>query len=96
MDSDLHTAHVRDRHDPAARVRIAPVFLGENVWVAHFAGILPGTTIGKNSIVSFGSVCSSRVYPDDVVLVGNPARVSAPVRGLPPVDSSSSSSSSSS
>jgi maltose O-acetyltransferase len=81
MDSDLHSTRVGERHDASATVRVAPVHIGENVWVAHFAGILPGTTIGRNSIVSFGSVCSSREYPENVVLVGNPARVSAPVRG---------------
>jgi acetyltransferase-like isoleucine patch superfamily enzyme len=81
MDSDLHSPDARDRGDPSAALSASPVRLGENVWVAHFAGILPGTIIGRNSIVSFGSVCRSREYPANVVLVGNPARVSAPVRG---------------
>jgi acetyltransferase-like isoleucine patch superfamily enzyme len=81
MDSHLHNPHVSARHDESADLPTAPVHIGENVWIAHFAGILPGTTIGKNSIVSFGSVCGGRVYPENVVLVGNPARVSATVRG---------------
>jgi acetyltransferase-like isoleucine patch superfamily enzyme len=84
MDTDFHSTHVDRRHDSNAPVRVAPVNIGENVWVAHFVGILPGTTIGKNSIVSFGSVCRGRVYPPNAVLVGNPARVSSIVGGVQP------------
>jgi maltose O-acetyltransferase len=81
MDSHMHSSHVSARRDRSAVLPVAPVHIGENVWIAHFAGILPGTTIGRNSVVSFGSVCGGRVYPDNVVLVGNPARVSATVQG---------------
>jgi acetyltransferase-like isoleucine patch superfamily enzyme len=84
MDTDFHSTHVDRRHDSNAPVRVAPVHIGENVWVAHFVGILPGTTIGRNSIVSFGSVCRGRVYPANAVLVGNPARVSSIVDGVQP------------
>jgi acetyltransferase-like isoleucine patch superfamily enzyme len=81
MDTDFHSTRADRRHDASAPVRVAPVHIGENVWVAHFVGILPGTTIGRNSIVSFGSVCRGRVYPENAVLVGNPARVSSSVGG---------------
>lgn len=80
MDTDFHSTHA-NRRDAHAPIRVAPVRLGDNVWVAHFAGILPGATIGKNSIVSYGSVCGGRAYPDNAVLVGNPARVSGRVNG---------------
>ena len=79
MDSDFHSTHA-GRHNPAAPVRVAPVHVGDNVWIAHSAGLLPGTKIGNNSVVSFGSVCM-REYPENVVLMGNPARVAAPVAG---------------
>jgi acetyltransferase-like isoleucine patch superfamily enzyme len=59
---------------------VAPVYIGDNVWVGHFAGVLAGARIGNNSVVSFGSVCA-RDYPDDAVLVGNPARVAGKVPG---------------
>ncbi|MEJ7812131.1 MAG: acyltransferase [Gemmatimonadaceae bacterium] len=78
MDTDFHSLDV-GRHEEGAPVRVAPVVLEENVWVAARAGILPGTTIGRNSVVGFGAVCAG-VYPANSVIVGNPARV---VRAVP-------------
>jgi acetyltransferase-like isoleucine patch superfamily enzyme len=78
-DTDHHSLAV-NRRSPDAPVRVAPVLIGENVWIASQTGILPGTQIGDNSVVSFGSVCA-RAYPPNVVIVGNPARVAAPVPG---------------
>jgi acetyltransferase-like isoleucine patch superfamily enzyme len=77
MDTDFHSTHV-DRDDPRAPVRVAPVHIGENVWVGHFAGVLPGSRIGQNTVVAFGAVCM-REYPPDVILMGNPAKVAAPL-----------------
>jgi len=79
LDTDFHSTRV-DRHDPTAPVRVAPVRLDENVWVAATAGILPGTTIGRNSVVAFGAVCAG-AYPEDVVIAGNPARPIGPIPG---------------
>ncbi len=78
MDTNFHSTHV-DRHDPTAQVRVSPVRLDENVWIAGSAGILPGTTIGANSVVGFGAVCSGD-YPANAIIAGNPARV---VRQIP-------------
>jgi maltose O-acetyltransferase len=36
--------------------------------------VLPGVTVGRNAVVGAGSVVTSDV-PDDVLVVGNPARV---------------------
>jgi acetyltransferase-like isoleucine patch superfamily enzyme len=80
MDTDFHSIRA-DRHDPNAPVRVAPVELEENVWVGANAGILPGTRIGRNSVVGFGAVCAG-IYPEDSVIAGNPARV---VKCIPPV-----------
>lgn len=77
MDSDFHSTRA-DRHSPAAPVRVAPVRVGANVWIAHSAGLLPGTTIGDNSVVAFGAVCM-REYPANVVIMGNPAKVASPI-----------------
>jgi carbonic anhydrase/acetyltransferase-like protein (isoleucine patch superfamily) len=73
MDTDFHSLGA-DRHDPTAPVRVAPVLLEDNVWVAAQAGVLPGTRIGQNSVVGFGAVCAG-VYPENSVIAGNPARV---------------------
>lgn len=78
VDTDFHSIYP-DRHDPTAPVRVKPVVIEENVWIAAAAGILPGVRIGRNSVVGFGAVCTTR-YPGDSVIVGNPARV---VRQLP-------------
>jgi acetyltransferase-like isoleucine patch superfamily enzyme len=73
MDTDFHSIQA-NRHDPAAPVRVIPVEIADNAWIGAFAGILPGTKIGKNSVVGYGAVCVGE-YPGDVVIAGNPARV---------------------
>jgi acetyltransferase-like isoleucine patch superfamily enzyme len=77
LDCDFHST-CADRHAPDAPVRTAPVVLDENVWVAGQAGLLPGTRIGRNSVVGFGAVCTAH-YPEDVIIAGNPARVVGPL-----------------
>jgi acetyltransferase-like isoleucine patch superfamily enzyme len=78
IDTDFHSTQA-NRHDSDAPVRTAPVDLAENVWVAANVGILPGTRIGRNSVVAFGAVCIGE-YPADVIIAGNPARV---LRAIP-------------
>jgi len=78
-DTDHHSLWANRRTgDPP--VRVAPVLIGENVWIADRVGIMPGTQIGDNSVVSYGSVCT-RAYPPNVIIVGNPAKVAAPIPG---------------
>lgn len=50
-----------------------PVF-GDNVYVAANATVVGNITIGSNVIIGAGSVVTKDV-PDNVVVVGNPARV---------------------
>lgn len=59
--------------DPASG---APIVLGDNVWIAHGATLMPGITIGEGSTVSAGSVVSCDVPPQSLAL-GNPARIIA-------------------
>ena len=51
-----------------------PVHIGENVWRGANAVILPGVTIGENSVIGAGSVVTKDI-PANVVAVGNPCRV---------------------
>lgn len=51
-----------------------PIVIGDNVWLGSGAIVLPGVTIGANTVVGAGSVVT-RDLPADVVAVGNPARV---------------------
>jgi len=53
---------------------VKDVHIGENAWIATGSIILPGVTIGKNSIIGAGSVVT-RDIPDNVLAVGNPCRV---------------------
>jgi maltose O-acetyltransferase len=51
-----------------------PIMVGDNVWLGGGAIILPGVTIGENTVVGAGTVVT-RDLPPNVVAVGNPARV---------------------
>lgn len=51
-----------------------PVTIGECVWIATSAIILPGVTIGEGAIVAAGSVVTKDV-PAWTIVGGNPARV---------------------
>jgi len=52
----------------------AAIVVGDNVWIAHGATVLPGVTIGDGSTVSAGSVVTRDVPPHSLAL-GNPARI---------------------
>ena len=51
-----------------------PVKIGNHVWIGAGAIILPGVTIGENSVIGAGSVVTKDI-PANVVAVGNPCRV---------------------
>lgn len=51
-----------------------PVHIGNRVWIGAGVIILPGVTIGDNSVVGAGSVVTKDI-PSGVVAVGNPCRV---------------------
>ena len=51
-----------------------PVRIGRNCWIGAGAMILPGVTIGDNTVIGAGSVVN-RDIPANVVAVGNPCRV---------------------
>ncbi|MCI8681313.1 MAG: sugar O-acetyltransferase [Oscillospiraceae bacterium] len=51
-----------------------PVTIGDNVWIGGNVVLLPGVTVGSNSVIGAGSVVS-RDIPEWVVAVGSPCRV---------------------
>lgn len=52
----------------------SPVTIGRNVWIGGQAVILPGVTIGDNSVIGANCVVTKDV-PENVVVAGNPARI---------------------
>lgn len=72
FDSDFHDLRPNRRRD--GRPRMAPVELGEDVFVGDGVKILKGVTIGAHSVIGAGSVVTSPI-PEGVVAAGNPARV---------------------
>jgi acetyltransferase-like isoleucine patch superfamily enzyme len=67
-DTDHHPV------EQGAEVRLAPVMVGRNVWIARGAIVLPGVSIGDHAVVGAGAVVASDVPPRALV-AGNPARV---------------------
>lgn len=62
-----------DLRKPGTQFSI-PVRIGNNVWIGSNVVILPGVTIGDNSVIGAGSVVTHDI-PKNVVAVGNPCRV---------------------
>src|SRR5206468_11673676 len=55
-----------------------PITIGNNVWLGGGVIILPGVSIGENTVVGAGAVVTKDL-PANVVAVGNPARVIRPL-----------------
>lgn len=56
----------------------APVRIGRNCWLGAGVVVLPGVTIGDNTVVGAGSVVTKDL-PANVVAAGNPCRVLRPI-----------------
>jgi putative colanic acid biosynthesis acetyltransferase WcaF len=57
-------------------LRLGPITIGSDAWIAARAVIAPGTLIGSGAVVALGSVVSGSVPPDSIVR-GNPAEVAS-------------------
>lgn len=62
--------------EPAKRKTLVPgaVVIKRNAWIGGAASIMPGITIGENSVVAAGAVVTKDV-PDNTVVAGVPAKV---------------------
>lgn len=53
---------------------IAPITIGNDVWIGAGAILLPGITIGDGATIGAGSVVTDNI-PSNVLAVGNPCKV---------------------
>ena len=63
--------------DPAHRqdgMYSFPIMIGDNVWLGGNVMVLPGVTIGENSVIGAGSVVTKDI-PANVVAFGSPCKV---------------------
>lgn len=56
----------------------APIHIGSNCWLGAGVIVLPGVTIGDNTVIGAGSVVTKDI-PSDAVAVGAPCRVMRPI-----------------
>jgi maltose O-acetyltransferase len=70
ITSQTHNVDIATRRENVVK----PVNIGDNVWVGGGATILPGVTIGGNSVIAAGSVVTHNI-PANAVAMGAPARV---------------------
>ena len=73
LDTD-HQADGTDAHFYEQPLKLAPVTIGRNTFVAANAVVLCGARIGRNSVVAANAVVPEGEYEDGVVLAGLPAR----------------------
>ena len=55
-----------------------PITVGNNVWIGAQVCVLPGVTIGDNTVIGAGSVVNRNI-PSGVLAAGNPCRVIRPI-----------------
>lgn len=59
-----------------------PITVGDNVWICGNVTVIPGVTIGSDSVIAAGSVVTTDI-PSGVIAAGNPCRV---IRKITPED----------
>ncbi len=67
----IHPINAKERNTWIESAK--PINIGNNVWIGGNVVILPGVTIGDNSVIGAGSVVTKDI-PSDVVAVGNPCK----------------------
>ena len=69
------SGHAIDSEQRGRGLEIAwPITVGDNVWIGANVSVLPGVTIGSDTIIGAGSVVN-RDIPSGVIAAGNPCKV---------------------
>jgi len=76
MYTAIHAAIAEERNQGLEKA--LPIVIGDNCWIGGDVTILPGVTIGSNTIIGAKSVVTKDI-PDGVIAVGNPCRVLRPI-----------------
>ena len=67
--------HAIDSEQRSRGLEIAlPITVGDNVWIGTNVSVLPGVTIGNNTIIGAGSIVNKNI-PEGVIAAGNPCKV---------------------
>lgn len=75
LDNDFHPLEIEARNDDIKeKIRSKEVEIGKNCFVGCNSIILKGSRIGNGSVIGAGSVVSG-IFPDNVVIGGNPAKI---------------------
>ncbi|WP_431293731.1 acyltransferase [Pedobacter sp. P26] len=77
-DSDAHPINPMLRND-SSQILMAPVVIGNDVFIGARAIILKGVNIGKGAVIGAGSVVA-RDVPEMMIVAGNPAKIIGDVR----------------
>jgi acetyltransferase-like isoleucine patch superfamily enzyme len=74
----LSKSHAYDRFDipiiDQGDMPDQPVTIKDNVWIGRRCIVLPGVTIGENTVIGAGSIVTKSI-PANVIAVGNPCKV---------------------
>jgi acetyltransferase-like isoleucine patch superfamily enzyme len=76
IDNDFHPLPYSQRNpeEQLDKVKRKAITIGEGCFIGANSIILKGTKLGKNVVVGAGSVVSG-IFPDNVIIAGNPAKV---------------------
>lgn len=77
----LYGRHYLDCHDHVGYLR-KPSVIGRYSFIGPHSVLMPGTRLGKGSIVTAYSFVPAGEYPDFAILAGNPARVVGDTREM--------------
>ena len=71
FDANGHHSSINRRHTSNGEAK--EIRIGDNVWIGANSIILPGVSIGSNSIIAAGSVVNKSI-PGEHIAGGNPAK----------------------
>ncbi|HAT4129104.1 TPA: acyltransferase [Clostridium perfringens] len=75
LDNDFHPLEIEARNaDIKEKIRSKEINIGKNCFIGCNSIILKGSRIGNGSVIGAGSVVSG-VFPDNVIIGGNPAKI---------------------